>query len=83
MIPRLCAIIALITALAACGQRQPDVKTELARLTQDMRGHVPPLPEFPPSALAVVRADVDSLPDPFYPHVQNDRRGHGHSITEK
>lgn len=73
MILRLCAIIALGAALAACGPRQPDVKTELARLTQDLRGHVPPLPRFPRSALAVVHADVDSLPDPFYPRVENGR----------
>jgi type IV pilus assembly protein PilP len=58
--------LACIALLTACGSDQyGDLRQELARATQNLRGHVPPLPEVKPYEPVPYKGEANV--DPFSP----------------
>src|SRR3989440_11332724 len=67
--------------LAACGgEEHGDLKQELASLTKDFRGQVPPLPQVKP--YEPVPYTAESITDPFRPERIEIAKGGGGQATQ-
>lgn len=58
-------VLAMVAALAACGEEQGELKQELKQLTKDVRGKVEPLPQVRPYEPVPYTAEGEV--DPFRP----------------